>query len=122
MWKKLTEEEIAEARIRSRNMRKRIAILTGMGFSLLFIFVRSRGWSAHYSSPFVSLDEIPARIPVALIFGILFGWVIYQYPAKRQSIMICPHCEATKREDSETHCPCGGQFVNIETMKWVKHK
>jgi hypothetical protein len=119
MWQKRTEDEIAEARRQAIRIRKRISILVGIGFAVLFMFVRGRGWSLHHASKYVSLDEMPAQIPLALILGSLAGWVIYHFRPEQKRTMICPHCDKTKFDDGVAHCSCGRDFVDIETVKWV---
>jgi hypothetical protein len=119
MWQKRTEDEIADAKRQAIRIRKRISILAGIGFAVLFMFVRGRGWSLHHASPYISWDEMPARIPFALVLGFLAGWVIYRFRSSSKRTMICPHCDKTKFDDGAMRCSCGRDFVDIETVKWV---
>jgi hypothetical protein len=119
MWQKRTEQEIAEVKRRDSRTRKFIATLFGAVVGVIYIFVRGRGWSLHHASPYLSSDEIPSRIPFALIFGVLAGWILYRNRLPSKRTMICPHCDKTKFDDGVAHCCCGRDFVDIETVKWV---
>jgi hypothetical protein len=118
MWVKRTDEEILAAKIQSKRLRRYGAIVIGVIVCALITFFRGRGWSAHYASNRVPLDEIPTRLPLAFVFGFLFGWFFYRRPSRRRTV-VCPKCEKTKFEDSQWDCPCGGHFEDVETMKWV---
>ena len=118
MWQKRTEQEIAEARRQANRTRKFLAILFGAVAGVIFLFVRGRGWSLHHASPYVSWDEVPLRIPFALVAGLLAGWIIYRCRLPRRRTLICPHCDKTKFDDGLSVCACGKDFVDIETVKW----
>lgn len=52
---------------------------------------------------------------------------IFQIVAKRQlypekPLVICDQCHKTKLFDKVPSCECGGNFVRIETMKWIEPK
>ena len=119
MWQKRTEQEIAEARKRDSHTRRFVATLFGIVFGVIFVFVRGRSWSLHHASPYVSWDEMLARIPFALIVGLLAGWIFYRFRPSSKRTMICPHCDKTKFDDGVVRCSCGKDFVDIETVKWV---
>ena len=119
MWQKRTEQEIAEARRQASRTRKLFAILFGVVVGVSFIFVRGRGWSLHHASRYVSWDEMPSRIPVALVVGLLAGWIIYRFRLPSRRTVICPHCDKTKFDDGVRVCACGRDFVDIETVKWI---
>ena len=117
MWQKRTEQEIAETRRQASQTRKLLASLFGAVVSVSSIFVRGRGWSLHHASRYVSWDEMPSRIPVVLVVGLLAGLIIYRFWLPSKRTMICPHCDKTKFDDGVTHCSCGRDFVDIETVK-----
>jgi hypothetical protein len=120
MWQKRTDQEIADARRQDRRTRKILATLFGTVVGVGFLFIRSgRAWFVHHASQYVSWDEIPVRIPVALIFGSLAGLIVYRYRSPGKRTMICPHCDKTKFDDGVTQCSCSREFVDIETVKWV---
>jgi hypothetical protein len=119
MWQKRTEQEIDKAKKRNSRTRKFIATLFGIVVGAIFIFVRGRGWSLHHASRYVSWDDMPSRIPFALVVGLLAGWIFYRFRSPSKRTMICPHCDKTKFDDGVAHCACGKDFVDIETMKWI---
>ena len=119
MWQKRTEQEITKVRRQASRTRKFFAALFGVLVGVSFIFVRGRGWSSHHASRYVSWDEMPSRIPVALVVGILAGWIIYRFWLPRRRTLICPHCDKPKADDGVIRCSCGRDFVDIETLKWV---
>ncbi len=118
MWVKRTDEEILAGQAKAKRLRLYGAIAMGVAVCVLLAFFRGKGWSFHYGSPYVPLEDVPNRLPLAAIFGFLFGWFFYHFPRRRKTV-ICPKCEKTKFEDSQLDCSCGGHFENIETMKWV---
>jgi len=118
MWVKRTDAEILTGKDQAKRFRRYGAIAIGVAVCAFFTFVRSRRWSIHFSSSHVPSDDIPSRLPLAAIFGILCAWFFYRSPS-RQKTVICPKCEKTKNEDSLWDCSCGGHFEDLETMKWV---
>ena len=74
--------------------------------------------------PFVRpMDDVMQRLP-AMVFiyliAIIAMWVLKVPILKKKKVVICPKCEAAKNDDGDYGCPCGGQFVDIKTMKWVE--
>src|ERR1700720_3229977 len=113
MWVKRTDEEIEAARTKVERRAKlgRIcaAIAVGLisGWSITFLQGK-RG----YSSRLMPWSEARQYTPVGLFLGSLVGLFIYCVipPQPRQKTVICPRCEAAKREDSQPECSCGGHF------------
>jgi hypothetical protein len=122
MWVKRTDKEILKAKRDAKFWRMCRAILAGIFICLLTIFFRARGWSVIYPTNRIPFDEVPERIPSSLVFGVLIAWFVYRFPLKIRRTMVCAHCGATKFEDSEYKCSCGGHFENLENMKWIGRK
>jgi hypothetical protein len=119
MWQKRTDQEMAEVRRQARRNRKILATLLGIFISVICIFTRGKGgWLRHGSSD-VSWQEVPLRIPVALVGGLLTSLIFYRFCPPSKRTVICPHCDKPKFDDGVTHCSCGRDFVDIETVKWV---
>jgi hypothetical protein len=119
MWKKRTEQELAEVERQARRNWKLGAVLLGAIFAALLIFTRGRSWSRYHASPLVSWEEVPARIPSALACGGVAGWLFYRFKKGPKRTMICPHCDKARRDDGVIRCACGRDFVDIKTLKWV---
>jgi hypothetical protein len=115
---KRTIDEILTAKDQAKRLRRYGAIAIGVAVCAFATFFRGRGWSIHYASNRVPLEEIPSRLPFAVVLGALLGWFFYRSPSRRKTV-ICPKCEKTKTEDSQWDCSCGGHFEDLETMKWV---
>jgi hypothetical protein len=119
MWVKRTEQELEAAKQDAKRQRRLLAILVGGLVCLGVAFLHARSWRRHgYTSAFVSLDEVPGRLPFSLAIGVIIGLIFYwSKPASRKTV-ICPRCEKSKWQDSETECPCGGHFEDIKTLIW----
>jgi hypothetical protein len=118
MWVKRTKQELAAAKLEAKRGRRFLAILLGGVLCLGFTFLHGKYWSRRYSSVFVSLDEVPHRLPFSLVGGVLAGFLFYlSKPASRKTV-VCPRCDKTKWQDSQMECSCGGHFEDIETLKW----
>jgi hypothetical protein len=118
MWVKRTDDEILAAKEHAKSLRRYGAIAIGVALCAILTFFRGRGWSVYYPSNRVPLEEIPSRLPLAVLFGFIVGWFFYRSPSRRRTV-VCPKCEKTKVEDSQWDCSCGGHFEDIKTMKWV---
>jgi ribosomal protein L37E len=120
MWVKRTEQEILEAKAKAGRHRIPSAVVVGFIFGLVVTFFRGGDWMFHNTSPFVSVEEFPGRLPFSIFAGISAGLACYFLANKRQTTVVCPECGKTKFQDSQPDCDCGGHFENIKTMKWVK--
>ena len=121
MWQKRTDQEITEARKKASRTRLGGAALLGVFFAVLITFTRSRFKRVDGSSSLFSWDEIPGRLPFAIVFGLLATWIIYRWRLFSKQTMICPLCDKSKFDDGVKRCSCGGDFVEIETVKWDDH-
>lgn len=112
MWKRRTEEEIAEVERQVRRKRKWVAALVGALSAGMLPFIQGR------RQPSLSWDEVSARLPFALPVGVISG-LFYYIKLSLKRTVICPHCGKSKPEDDVTRCACGEDFVDIKTVKWV---
>jgi hypothetical protein len=119
MWVKRTDEEIEAARKKAKRSRIYLSVAFGVVVGVVSLFFRGKGWSLHYATRQVSLEEVPYRIPISTIVGLSCGWIFYRFLQPTKKTMICTKCEKAKSEDSQTECSCGGHFHDLETMKWV---
>jgi uncharacterized membrane protein len=119
MWVKRTDEEIEAARKQTKRSRIYTSAALGIIIGIAFLFFRGKGWSLHHATNQVPFEEVPYRIPISTIVGLLCGWIFYCFLRSNKKSMICTKCEKTKSEDSQTNCSCGGQFHDLETLKWV---
>ena len=119
MWQKLTEEKINKARRKITRTQKCQATVVGIIFGVISLLFWSKGSAAKHSSPFVSWQEMPARISYALTIGLAIGGLYYYRLIRKQKMVICPKCEAAKYQDNVIRCSCGGDFVDMVTVKWV---
>ncbi len=86
----------------------------GMGY------VRTGGFFRRHL--YEMFDSIPCALLIGLIVGLIaYGFLFRENPPP-QSTLMCSKCETTKFEDGDYECPCGGHFVDINTMKWVEDK
>jgi hypothetical protein len=129
MWVKKTDREILDDR---RKERKRVTILTIIFWVLssLILVVRpnryalmngaSPGWELVWSQ-ITSPRRIVASVFISgVLLLTLFWWPRFS-GKRRPTSVICPKCEKVKSPDDQWQCQCGGRFVNLDEMKWVKH-
>ena len=121
MWVKRTDQEIETAKLETKRTRKILAILLGGVFCLGFTFLHGSYWRAHgYTSPIVSIDEVPYRLPFSFTGGVIAGFLLYWSKSLSQKTVVCPRCGKVKRKDSQIECSCGANFEDMETMKWKR--
>jgi hypothetical protein len=119
MWIKRTEQEIAAAKLEAKRGRRFISILLGVVVCLGFAFVHIKTRrNPSNTSAFVSLDEIPSRLPFSIVGGVIAGLLFYWSNALTRKTVVCPRCEKTKWQDSQTECSCGGHFEDVQTLRW----
>jgi hypothetical protein len=119
MWVKRTEQELEAAKQEAKRERRFFAIVLGGIACLGFTCLHGKYWRRHgYTSAFVSLDEVPDRLPFSIAGGVIVGLLFYWCkPASRKTV-ICPHCDKSKFDDGVTRCSCGRDFEDIKTLIW----
>jgi hypothetical protein len=118
MWIRRTAHELAQEVRKQKRARLRNSIFIG-GFFAVFTSL-FRGWSEFGTRRglIVSPNEIPDRIPFAVICGIIVA-IVYLKFYKPRVTMICPKCEQTKFDDGNSVCSCGGTFEKLIEMKFI---
>jgi hypothetical protein len=63
-----------------------------------------------------------ALIVAAICFLLVYIWqLIFNLPAPQTHVFFCLKCEKIRSsEDDSRSCDCGGEFVNLADVKWVK--
>ena len=123
MWIKKSEPEIVEDEKRKRKITIRNGILFCFFLSIFCIGHRiptalraNLGWN------FIWTRIITAeRVIVSVLVSGILSYIFFRFLKKKPKILICPKCEATKSPDGTFHCSCGGEFVDISNVKWMKH-
>ena len=64
-------------------------------------------------------------VGIAILFGLVF--YVWQLITKKllfetNLTQICESCNKIKSFDENIECECGGQFINIDKMKWIDDK
>ena len=118
MWIKRTPAEIAEEQRRRRRTRLRGAAFFGAFAAIVVTFLFSGREASRRGLYTIPASEIFARVPGAMLFGLICSLVWFKWQRKRP-MMICPKCETTKYEDDTFECSCGGRFENMDEMKYV---
>jgi hypothetical protein len=124
MWVKRTQKEFEDYKARAIARDKRVRIITAICIGLVAClgsaFFHERGWASRYPSNRVPVNDVPNRLPFALIAGMVVGSICYlTTKERRQQTVICSRCKKTKTADVQTECSCGGHFEDIDTMRWV---
>jgi hypothetical protein len=70
----------------------------------------------HFGRFFVPLREMPSRLPLGCLLGVVCG-AFYYFCAGRPTV-VCPKCGVVRYGDPSRSCSCGGQFERIEEMRW----
>ena len=142
MWVKKTEDEIENSKNREEYVAgiKLTPLKSGIFF---FVFVlilevafdmlvgKSKGrfyLPADYVREKVTLSELPGMLPLYLAFSSVIGILIYIITRKLKGYKmyldtyICQKCYKVKSDDKNYKCECGGEFIEIDKMKWEEDK
>jgi len=127
MWVKLSAEELAQVKAEraasNRLLRKFAAILFGLLVVVVFSFKVGRE-SGEAKGRIARDEEVPKRLPFALVGGVIAALVVYWFDLSRVALhkfLVCPKCEARKDDDGLLECSCGGRFIQMEDLKWVEN-
>ncbi len=125
MWVKKSKEEPQKSMSQKSRMRASLSV-AALCFILITTFRGIIGYGAT-GQLFHYFYEIADRTPVALLISSAIGLTIYWLSGKKSAApkgetLMCPKCEATKFDDGDYECPCGGHFEDLNTMKWVEDK
>ena len=140
MWIKKTEKEIEDthkkeeyiAGFKITPIRFGIIIFAFLMFlriSTDLIFGRSLGryyLPVEYSREKITLSDLPNLLPeylvsssiIAIFLFILYSKIRKDKPHSRT--YICQKCNNVKLADKNFNCECGGEYIEIDKMKWVE--
>jgi hypothetical protein len=119
MWIKKTINEIVADR-KSRRLREfHFAILLWILLSIL------TAAALHKCVPAMDMGSpLQSSLFVDLVSMIMTGcsvtvwyWVRLMR-TNSGAALVCRKCNVLKGSDGKSHCDCGGEFVNLEDMKW----
>ena len=117
MWVKRTPAEIVEGRRSRKRVRVKSAVFFGVFVAVLTTLLMGWREATDRGRFVVPLAEIPRRLPVSLIFGVLVGLLFYGLGSRKPTV-VCSKCGNVGYAGDSVHCPCGGQLEDIEEMKW----
>lgn len=117
MWVKRTPSEVAQVRRERRRHRFTSALFFGLFVLLLTLFVFGWRESADRSRLLVPFDEIWRRLPATVVYGLLTAAFYYRFGRNKPTV-VCPKCGKVQYASNSKLCSCGGNFEDIEEMKW----
>jgi hypothetical protein len=125
MWLPKSSHDIsAEKRCGPRRqLRTVIALWVVMSIVILVTPPTRDPFSIWYGLHLPLQGAIPRKVavPFVTIMLILVSWWWFRRcGSEPASTWICPKCEAVKTPDGNPECKCGGKFVDMNTVKWVK--
>lgn len=126
MWVKKTDKELMITNSGQPSGKVRLFLYLLIGVFLMIPVFFNFGRLVWRPGPFFRpMDDVMLRLP-AMVFIYLIViipmWFLKVPILKKKKVMICPKCEAAKNNDEDYECPCGGRFVELETMKWQEKK
>ena len=83
---------------------------------------------ADYVREKVTFSELPSMLPQYLVLSSVLGILIYIITRKLKgykmypNTYICQKCYKVKSDDKNYKCECGGEYIEINKMKWVEDK
>ncbi len=125
MWVQKSSEEIAaQNRLgRKRELRTVIGLLVIMAIVVLATPPKGNPFSLWYRLHLPLQGWLPRGVVVLLIAALLCVLSCYWFrrsKAERCCSWLCPKCETVKAPDGNPDCKCGGKFVDLNSVKWVK--
>jgi hypothetical protein len=125
MWVPKSSEEIsAEKRFgRRRQVRTMTAIWIILVMVILVTPPARNPFSVWFGLHLPFQGSLPRRVALPLAAGLLLLASCYwfRFSSKVQTkTWLCPKCETVKAPDGNPDCKCGGKFVDLNTVKWVK--
>lgn len=142
MWIRKTDEEIKNSKKKQEDEFVGGVRLTPLKLSIcIFVFVfvfevvvdtligKSKGrfyLPIDYVREKVTLSELPGMIPQYLALASILGVVAYFSMKQLRgaklgvSTFICEKCFRVKADDKDYKCECGGEYIEIDKMKWIE--
>ncbi|MDD5584198.1 MAG: hypothetical protein PHV55_03985 [Candidatus Omnitrophica bacterium] len=116
MWIRKTEREI-----KAEHNRKTLIIFFSILFVSLFIsimldiFVYSK--IEGNFNPQELLEKTMFRVPRYFAIALIFAFIGTRWKERR--LAVCLRCNRAKRFDQISACECGGEYVELDKLKWV---
>ena len=119
MWVKKTPTEMLEDRRQEKRARFLLAIVLG-AVSCVLVSI-TKNWHSVYQGGdfFVTLAEVPRRLPDALFFGLIVGLLFYRFKTKDRTV-VCFSCGKAGYIGTTSRCSCGGELGKMAGVKWKK--
>jgi len=128
MWVKKLPHEIKKTE--KNYLNPKWPAICSIGIFLIVAFSIKIGfnkWEVPAVTPITWEEFFAWGIEKATCIALLFGLIFYawQLITKKQLFtpnptLICQGCKRTKSFDNNLLCECGGQFISLEKMKWIK--
>ena len=142
MWIRKTEEEIENSKKQDEFVAGiKITPLKSGIFISIFVFILEVSWDmligkskgrfylpVDYVREKVTLSELPSMLPEYLVLSSVLGIFMYLITRKLKGYKmypdtcICQKCYKVKSDDKNYKCECGGEYIEINKMKWVEDK
>ncbi len=72
----------------------------------------------HPSTP-VYFDDLILELPFIALISIVLSIIISIYKIYKPTTVLCNKCNKVKENDGTTQCECGGEYIDMNMMKWV---
>jgi hypothetical protein len=113
MWVKKTPEEIANSSIKKRRTAIKVSAFVIVVSTAYISFIQRMGTRVFIAN----FEEALKVMPVALIFGFIFGAISY-LGFRRDLTLFCPSCEQTYKGGFHNACSCGSSLEPLRHYKW----
>src|SRR5208337_5370971 len=129
MWiRKPLEEQLAEKKYKFNLFLFVICLIV---FSIL-MFLDSKYFGINKKLPTSTPNEplsweqainfIPYDLGGAAFISFFLCLFIKYEQNKKSQTVICLKCKALSKDKGKMECPCGGELVNLDFMKWIDNK
>ncbi len=130
MWVKKTEQELANEK---KGFKPSLIAPTTVFISTLLVMIISNitgGAKTYFGREPANLMEFISSLPIILLIAIGLSLLVYllqltlriNFLKEKEKVVICEKCNNKKVNDGNFICDCGGSFIIITEMKWVKDK
>ena len=128
VWIRRNKFEVEkERKSKYRSIRKPFLCAGGIFLFSFFIFKTGfNKWGGPSFNPISWNKFFSTFLPVTflisfVVFFVLYFWQLYtKRPIMEGTpVFICTTCFKTKLFDNNLSCECGGEFENVDGMKWV---
>ena len=125
MWIKKTKEELKQEPKRKPRYIDSVLLASLVFVTLIFHF--KTGFFRGGANDSLSWNELLYKVPYLILFSSVIFLIVflYQFRSKKnlldgETTYICDRCNNKKLDDGKYDCKCGGEFIDINLMKWVE--